>query len=210
MRILLIISLALAFIAAGCGYTLHGKADLPFSEVAIGEIKNKTGEPKLQDRMSRLLAESFMEYGVDVRNSSRYRIEGEFTKFDVYPVAEKDLKAVEYQLTVTGSFRIVDTERPREAGKPGIRSTISKDKKAQYKGAEVDLGVISNPYLTYFRSSGLLVSVLAEKEVSTEKALKDLSREVILRIIYKMPAGAEDGQKKGVHKVEPETVPAGK
>jgi outer membrane lipopolysaccharide assembly protein LptE/RlpB len=214
VRIALILSLLVTVMIAGCGYQLQGRADLPFKEVAIGEIKNVTSEPKLQDRMHRLLAETFMEYGVDVRNSSRYRIEGSINKFQVWPVAEKDLKAVEYQLLIAGNFKVVDTESRKESAKPGIKTTATTivgtkdtdDKKVEYKAENI--GDISNPYFTYFRSTGLLVNVLAEKEIATEKAIKDLSQELVLRIIYKLPK-ADDKIKKGEQKVEPKTVPAG-
>jgi AMMECR1 domain-containing protein len=138
--------------------------------------------------MNRLLAETFMEYGVDIRNSSRYKIEGSINKFEVYPVAEKNLQAVEYQISIVGNFRVIDT---------------------QTKKTE-ELGDIGIPYLTYFRSTGLLVNVLAEKETATEKALKDLSQEIVMRIIYKLPPSAGDKEKKGEQKIEPKTVPAGK
>jgi outer membrane lipopolysaccharide assembly protein LptE/RlpB len=211
VRITLIVALLFAVTVSGCGYTLQGRADLPFTEVSIGEIENKTPEPKVQDRMHRLLAETMMEYGVDVRNSSRYRIEGEILKFDVHPVAERDLQAIEYRIEVTGNFKIVDTETLRADVKSGaaaapVRKLKPGEKKALYK--EEDLGSVSNPYLTYFRSSGLLVDVLAAKETATDKALKDLSQELVLRIIYKMPK-AEAGAKKGKARVEPQTVPAG-
>lgn len=207
MRVALVLSLLVFVIAAGCGYKIHGRADLPFTEVAIGEIKNNTAEPKLQDRMHRLLAESLMEYGVDVRNSSRYRIEGEFIKFNVYPVAEKDLKAIEYQLDVSGNFRIIDTDSDRKDTKPDKETNVKTgDKKAKYRVENI--GSVSNPYLTYFKSSDLLVSVVAAKEAATEKAIKELSQELVLRIIYKLPNEKKPVKKSG-GKVEPETVPAG-
>ena len=189
MRISLIISLLIAVMATGCGYTLQGKANLPFDAVALGEIRNTTAEPKVQDRMSRLLAQTFMEYGVDIRSSARYRIEGTINKFLIYPVAEKNLQAVEYQIVIVGNFTVIDTQT----------------KKTQA------LGDIANPYLTYFRSTGLLTSVLAEKETATETAIKDLSQELVQRIIYKLPTlNTAETEKKGEQKIEPKTVPAGK
>jgi outer membrane lipopolysaccharide assembly protein LptE/RlpB len=188
VRISLIISLLVAVMVAGCGYTLQGRADLPFDAVEIGEIKNTTGEPKLQDRMNRLLAETFMQYGVDIRSSARYRIDGEINKFEVYPVAERNLQALEYQLNISGNFKIIDTRNKKMA----------------------ELNNIAAPFLVYFRSSGMLVNVLAAKETATEQALKDLSQEVVLRIVYKMPAMVDEPAKKGDLKIEPKTVPAGK
>ena len=107
-----------------------------------------------------------MEYGVDISSSARYRIEGTINKFMIYPVAERNLQAVEYQISIVGNFKIIDTQTKKVT----------------------DLGDVTSPYLTYFRSTGLLVSVLAEKDTAAEKAIKDLSQEVVLRILYKMPA----------------------
>jgi outer membrane lipopolysaccharide assembly protein LptE/RlpB len=184
VRISLIISLLLAAMIAGCGYSLQQRANLPFDSVTIGEIKNSTVEPKLQDRLNRRLAETFMEYGVDIRRSARYRVEGDIKTFMVYPIAERNLQAVEYQLSVTCSFRLIDTETRK-----------------------VEEMSVSSPYPLYFRSTGMLVDVLAEKETVTEQAMKDLSQELMLQIIYKLP---KETEKKGEKKLEPKAVPAGK
>jgi outer membrane lipopolysaccharide assembly protein LptE/RlpB len=192
MKKSLIISLMLAVFLSGCGYSIQGRADLPFDKVTVSEIKNSTGEPKLQDRMHRLLAETFMEYGVDIAASARYRVEVDITNFSVYPVAERNLQAIEYQLTMSCKVRVIDMETRKVA----------------------EIGSVESPYLVYFRSSGLLVSVLAEKETATEKAIKDLSQEIVMRIAYQKPAFTEDlekkDEKKGEKKGESKAVPAGK
>jgi outer membrane lipopolysaccharide assembly protein LptE/RlpB len=188
MKKSLIISLMLVVFLSGCGYSIQGRANLPFDRVTVSEIKNSTGEPKLQDRMHRLLAQTFMEYGVDIAPSARYRVEVDITDVRVFPVAERNLQAIEYQLTVNCKVRVIDMETRKVA----------------------ELGAIEAPYLVYFRSSGLLVSVLAEKETATEKALKDLSQEIVMRIAYQKPAFTEDLEKKGEKKGEPKAVPAGK
>ena len=187
MRVAIIVLMLVAVLASGCGYTLQQRANLPFDSVALGTIENKTVEPKLQDRMSRLLAESLMEYGIDVRPAAAETIEGAIKSFDLTPVSEKSLTAIEYQISIVADFRIVDN-----------RTRKSKV-----------LAAVSSPFITYFRSSGTLTSVLALKEAATESAVRDLSRELVRRIIYKKPAGAEE-LKKSEPNDEPETVPAGK
>ena len=189
MRIMLVISLLTAALISGCGYTLQGRSDLPFDNISLGTIENSTVEPKLQDRMSRLLAETLMEYGVDVRPSAANRIEGTISQFNLTPVSEKSLSAIEYQITVVGDFRLVDV----------------KTQKSQ------PLLSVSSPFITYFRSSGTLVSVLAQKEAASESALRDLSRELVRRMIYKQPAkAATTDVQKGEQKIESQTIPAGK
>ncbi len=190
MRPVIIVSLVIALFAAGCGYTLQGSASLPYDSVTLGQIKNTTVEPKLQDRMSRLLAETLMEYGFDVRPAAKYRIEGTIGGFTLAPVSEKSLTAIQYQVTIVGDFKLIDT----------------------YTQKVQVLAAVSSPFTTYFRSSGTLTSVLAEKEAATESALKDLSQELVRRMIYKIPPKPvpADTEKKGEQKIEPQAVPAGK
>ncbi len=52
---------------SGCGYTIHTKASLPFEDIQIGTIENKTYEPKLQDRLNKSLTEEFLKQGIAVR-----------------------------------------------------------------------------------------------------------------------------------------------
>ncbi len=196
MKVAVVACLILAVLVSGCGYSLQRRADLPFDAVSIGKIENMTVEPKLQDRMSRLLAGTLIEYGIDVRPSAIYKIEGAISGFTLTPVSEKSLTAIEYQITVVAQFDLVNMQTQKK----------------------VLLANVSSPFITYFRSSGALVSVLAQKEAATENALKDLSQELVRRMIYKKPfesAAPGDSEKdikekKGEQKVEPQTVPAGR
>jgi outer membrane lipopolysaccharide assembly protein LptE/RlpB len=195
VRIGLIFSLLLAVLASGCGYTLQGRADLPFETISLGTIQNTTVEPKLQDRMSRLLAETLMEYGFDVRPAARYKMEGSIERFTLTPVSEKSLTAIEYQITIVANFTVTDIQTQKKKS----------------------LANVSSPFNTYFRSSGALVSVLAQKETATESALKDLSQELVRQMLYKRPvktapsgsAEEKNTEKKGESTIEPQTVPAG-
>jgi outer membrane lipopolysaccharide assembly protein LptE/RlpB len=190
VRPVIIFSLLVAIFAAGCGYTLQGTANLPYDSVTLGQIKNTTVEPKLQDRMSRLLAETLLEYGFEIRPAAKYKIQGTIVKFALNPISEKSLTAIQYQVLIEGNFELIDT----------------------YAQKAKPLMSLSSPFTTYFRSSGNLTSVLAEKEAATEKALKDLSQELVRRMIYKLPAKRvpADTEKKGEQKIEPQAVPAGK
>jgi outer membrane lipopolysaccharide assembly protein LptE/RlpB len=192
VRVAIVVCLFLVVLTAGCGYTLQGRANLPYETVSIGKIENTTVEPKLQDRMNRLLAGTLMEYGIDVRPSALYRIEGAISTFTLTPVSEKSLTAIEYQITVVAKFDLVNVQTQKKEPLANVRS----------------------PFITYFRSSGALVSVLAQKEAAAESALKDLSQELVRRMIYKTPPSADaeinGKEKKGEQRVEPQTVPAGR
>ncbi len=148
----------------GCGYTIQTKANLPFDTIAVGKLENKTFEPKLQDRFSRSLSETFAEYGFRVNSSARYRLEGEITKFELEPLVEQNLVAAQYKVVIKANFRLIDTA----------------------SGRSVPL-VADSPFITYFSSTERLENVLAQKELSTVSALKNLSQEVVRVISYNTP-----------------------
>lgn len=147
----------------GCGYTIQTRTNLPFDTIAVGKIENKTLEPKLQDRFSRSLAETFSEYGFRVSQSARYRLEGEITKFELMPLVEKDLVATQYEVVIKANFRLIDTAT----------------------GRSVPL-VADSPFITYFSSADKLENVLAQKELSTSSAMRNISQEVVRHIIYRI------------------------
>ncbi len=146
----------------GCGYTLQTRANLPFSSVSLGKIENKTFEPKLQDRLNRILAETLMEYGVEVTPWAEHRIDGDITMFQLLTVSEINLTTAEYQILIKADFKLTDTKT----------------------GASVPLVGVSSPFNTTFKALGNLENVLAQKEISTDAALRDLSQELIRRMIY--------------------------
>lgn len=152
------------FALLGCGYTIQTKTNLPFDTIAVGKLENKTFEPKLQDRFSRSLAETFSEYGFRVSSSARYRLEGEITKFELEPLVEQNLVATQYKVVIKANFRLIDTA----------------------SGRSVPL-VADSPFITYFSSAERLENVLAQKELSTVSALKNLSQEVVRVISYNTP-----------------------
>jgi hypothetical protein len=152
------------FTLFGCGYTLQTREHLPFDTISLGRIENKTLEPKLQDRFNRVLAETFAEYGFSVSPSSRYILEGKITKFDLKPLAEQLLTATQYEVVIKADFILIDKE----------------------SGRSIPL-VAGSPFITYFSSTGTLESVMAQKEISTISALKNLSQEVVRVMLYNIP-----------------------
>jgi hypothetical protein len=162
LSLLFIAALLLSFaLLSGCGYTLQMTENLPFDAVAIGIIENKTHEPKLQDLMNRALAEAFSEYGFNVNPNASHRIEGAIIRFDLRPQAEKDLVAVQYEVITEASIILVNTATGK---KRVLRS--------------------SSPFKTYFSTGGSLESVIAQKELFTYRALKNISQEIVRQIMY--------------------------
>lgn len=155
---LLMFSLALL---SGCGYTLQMRENLPFDTIAIGVIDNKTHEPKIQDMMNRALAETLSEYGFNINPNAAHRIEVTISMFDLKPQAEKDLVAVQYEVTTEASIILVNT---------------ATGKKRMLR--------FSSPFKTYFSTGGSLEAVIAQKELFAYKAFKNISQEIARQIIY--------------------------
>ncbi len=160
MKSVLISILALSLLT-GCGYKLQTRADLPFESIAIGDIKNLTYEPRLQDRMLSILTETLRTYGFYIDNTARYRIEGEIKGFNMRVLSEKGLTATEYEVDIAVSFKIID----RETGKAyPIR--------------------LLKPFPTHFTTKERLSEVLVQKEDYTKKALGEIAQEISRYLIY--------------------------
>lgn len=155
--------LLISFSLTGCGYSIQKKADLPFDSIHIGKINNQTFEPRLQDKLNRILTDTFMQYGFQINPNSRYRIEGDITRFDLKTLSEKDLITTEYQIFLFCNFQVIDKD---------TNNTIRIDS-------------ISTPFVSYFSSKGKLEIALVQKELAVEHSLRDLSKELIRYIIYK-------------------------
>lgn len=155
--------LAFGFILSGCGYTIHGKADLPFQSLTIGKIINKTFEPKLEDRLQVALVNELMKNGFLIDGTSGYRIDGMITTFELRTLSERAGVAVEYEVTIKGDFKLMD---------PSGKARALRNR-----------GV----FIVFFSSSEALQNVIALKEKAIESAMRDLSSEIVASIIYEGP-----------------------
>ena len=153
-------SMLLALCLFGCGYTLHGKAALPFNEIQIERIENRTLEPKLQDRFHRVITEEFLKHGVTISPNADYKLSGTINFFEMYVLAERDV-AVEYEVVMRGDFKLVGPS-----------------------GDTKDIKGVGSPFIVSFPGSGLLEDVLALKERASERALKDMATEIVGILMY--------------------------
>ncbi|MDH5768483.1 MAG: LPS assembly lipoprotein LptE [Nitrospirota bacterium] len=146
----------------GCGYTIHGRASLPFDSVQIGNIENRTFEPKLQDKLHRALTEEFLKQGITVQPYAGYTLSGTIHQFQLNVLSTKDDIAVEYEALIKADFRLVEPS----------------GKVKEFKN-------IGSPFIVSFSSSGKLSDVIALKELASEKAIKDMAMEIIAVIMYR-------------------------
>jgi len=153
-------ALIMVFFLAACGYSIQGKANLPFRTVSIGKIFNKTFEPRLEDKMQDALVEELLKNGFTLVQNSEYRIEGVIKVFQMKVFAEKNNVAVEYEVDIKGDFKLIGPD--------------GKSKKLASEGI----------FIVSFLSTETLNVVMANKEVAIEQALRDFSTEIVASIIY--------------------------
>jgi hypothetical protein len=157
---LLILVLVFGLSFWGCGYTIQGKTNLPFQTIAINKIVNKTFEPKLEDRMQTALVNELMVEGFVIDSSSGYKINGAITQFELRTLSEKSGVATEYEVIIKGDFKLMDPS--------------GKTKELRNHGV----------FIVSLSSSEQLQTVMALKELATERALRDLSSEIVASIMY--------------------------
>jgi hypothetical protein len=157
---LLITSVSCLLSLAACGYSLQGRAQLPFQSVSIGKIVNKTFESKIEDRMQVALADELLKNGFALEKGAEHRIEGVLRSFELRVVSEKSGVADQYEVVIKGEFKLVDSS--------------GKEKPLRGSGA----------FIVSFASTGSIPDVMARKEVATDQALRDLSAEIVASMIY--------------------------
>jgi outer membrane lipopolysaccharide assembly protein LptE/RlpB len=153
--------LVTVLLIANCGYSVHRKADLPFTEIMIGKIENKTLEPKLQDKLQLALTEEFEKNGISVTPGAKNRITGVIHNIDMISLSEKDGTTVEYRIIVTADFTFHD------AG-----GTVKEIKKA------------GSPFIVSFSGSQDMGNLLANRDQAERKAMADVAMKVVGELIY--------------------------
>jgi outer membrane lipopolysaccharide assembly protein LptE/RlpB len=149
-------------LTTGCGYSIHRMADLPFSEIMIGKIENRTLEPKLQDKLQRALVEEFAKNGITVTPGAKTHLSGVVFDFQMVSLSEKDDITVEYRVIIEADFTFQD------AG--GNLQEIRK------KGS---------PFIVSFSGSEDMGNLLANRDQAEQKAMADVAMEVVGALIYK-------------------------
>jgi len=152
----------LLLIVYGCGYTIHGRASLPFDSIQIVKIENKTLEPKLQDMLYRALTEEFLKEGISVQANAGHKLSGTINKFNLKVLSERSDVAAEYEIVMHGDFKLVD---------PSGTAKVLKG--------------IGSPFIVSFSGSGALNELIANKELASEKAIRDMAMEIVAALLYR-------------------------
>jgi len=149
-------------LAAGCGYSIQRHADLPYKEIAIGVIENRTLQPKLEDKLHNALVEEFLRQGITVNRNSPSKLTAVINNFEMSSLSEKEEVTIQYRVLVNADFRLVDKD-----------------------GKELEIKNINSPFIVSFAGSEDLGKLLAARETAEDKALKDVASEVAGALIYK-------------------------
>lgn len=150
------------FVAAGCGYSLHRRADLPFTEIRIGKIENLSHEPKLQDKLHKALVLEFARNGITVTPSVGNVLSGVVRRFEMSSLSEKNDITVEYRITVDADFTYKD-----------------------HDGNVREIRKVMSPFIISSSGPGEMTLLLGSRGMAEEKAAADIAVEIVGALIYK-------------------------
>jgi len=156
---LMLISL---FFLNSCGYSVHRYSALPFKEVKVGLIENKTLEPKLQDKLNKALTEEFLKQGIMIEPDADLKLTGVIHKFSLDGLSEKKGVVIEYKAIINADFMLTDE-----------------------KGETRHFKNISSPFIVSMTGSSDFGSLIANKDLAETKAIQDIAMELVGALIYK-------------------------
>jgi outer membrane lipopolysaccharide assembly protein LptE/RlpB len=155
------ILLVFVLLTAGCGYSVYGRSSLPFTEIQIGRIENRTLEPKLEDKLYEALVEEFARNGISVTAGAASSISGVVSNYTMFSLSEKDDITVEYRIVVDADFTFRD---------------------AAGKTREIKTAL---PFIVSFSGIGSMANLLANRDVAERQAMADIAMEIVGALIYK-------------------------
>jgi len=147
---------------AGCGYSIHRKADLPFTEIRIGKIENLSLEPKLQDKLHKALVREFTKNGITVTPSVGNVLSGVVRRFEMSSLSEKKDITVEYKITIDAAF----TYRDNDGNVREIKKVIS-------------------PFIISSPASKDMGVLLGKRDIAEDEAVADIAMEIVGALIFK-------------------------
>jgi hypothetical protein len=145
-----------------CGYAIHSKKSFPFQAIQIDRIENRTDEPKLQDKLSLALTDELLRQGFAVHPGADYHLRGKINLFELRILSETSDIATEYEIVMKGDFLV--------SGPSGYVREL-KD--------------IGSPFIISFSGSGQLTTLLAFKELASERAIRDIAQQIVAALMYR-------------------------
>ncbi|RJQ13709.1 MAG: hypothetical protein C4560_13710 [Nitrospiraceae bacterium] len=152
--------LQLAFSLSSCGYRLIGSGLLPFNSVTIKPVQNRTYEPRLEERLHNALAKEFINQGIEVRASGGdIGLEPVITAFQLGAIGAIDNEVKEQSIIMNVDIKLTD------------------------RGKITEFKAMESPIKITFQSTGTVTESVARKETATDKACREIAKEIVGRII---------------------------
>ncbi|GBD98266.1 hypothetical protein BMS3Abin07_00277 [bacterium BMS3Abin07] len=149
-------------LVTGCGYTVRKTSGLPFRDINISSIINKTSEPNIEDVLYEKLGTEFLKQGIQVKASSKYILNGEINEFLLKVVSEKNEFSREYEVVIRADFSI--------SGPDNFRKRYN---------------AMQSPFIESFIAERSINSIISLKETATEQALESLADRLVTEVIYR-------------------------
>ena len=141
---------------------MTGSKLLPFNSITIRPVQNKTYEPRLEERLHNALSNEFINQGIEVKISGGdVDLQATVTSFQLGAVGAVDETVKEQEIIMQVDIILTD-----------------KDRVTEFK-------TMQSPIKITFESVGNISESVANKELSTDKASREIAREIIGQIIMR-------------------------
>lgn len=155
-------ALILLLFLSSCGYRIIGSKFLTFDSITLKQVKNMTYEPGLEERMHNALASEFINQGIEVKAAGGdVTLETAITTFALGAIGAVDETIKEQEVIMHVDIRITDN------------------------GNFTEFKAMQSPIKITFQSTGTVSEAVAYKESATDKACREIAKEIVGRIIMK-------------------------
>lgn len=149
------------FLFYGCGYKIYSKSDLPFNEIYLREVQNKTLEPGLQDKMRKIAYQTLIDNGFVLTSNASRILDIKIKRYQLVTLSEIGLTTVEYQVVID------------------VQATVFDEKGNKIKEFEP-----ASPFVTFFRTTRDLQSIIANRDFAIESLMRDICDDMIRKLIF--------------------------
>jgi len=144
-----------------CGYSIHTKADLPFQELYLRKVENLTVEPGLQDKMRKIAYQTLLDSGFTITSSAQKVLDIQIKNYRLVTLSEIGLNTVEYQIVME------------------VRAILYDE-----KGNKIKEFTPASPFVTFFRTTRDLQSVIADRDLAIESLIRDICDDMVRKLIF--------------------------
>jgi len=145
-----------------CGYRVIGSKFLTFESVTISAVKNRTYEPRLEEKLHNALSHEFINQGIEVKAAGGdVDLEATVTLFQLGAVGAVDEIIREQEIILEADIKVDD-----------------QGKIAMFKS-------MRSPLKITFQSTGSVNEAAARKDIATEKACSEIAKEIVGQLIVR-------------------------